>query len=161
MSAANAAHLSDHTAIDLAIFYHDAIYSTLRPDNEEQSAELAAARLATVGLAPPMIAKVEHYVRATKHGASPPANQDPDLDHLLDFDLSILAAVPHAYDEYASSIRREYIAIPEPMYRIGRQKVLRSFLAMPAIYRVPRLAAAWEQAARTNLERELNTLTQP
>lgn len=153
--------LGDPAAVDLAIFYHDAVYEPARGDNEESSAAHARTSLEVLGLPESTIEKVVRYVLATKHvGAASPNLQpaDSDLDHLLDFDLSVLAAEPAAYDAYAAAIRREYSIYADADYRSGRARVLEKLLALPALYRVPALAADWEPRARANLQRELTAL---
>ena len=157
LSAEHAASLTDRPAVDLAIFYHDAVYVPTRSDNEAKSAALAYERLGALGLPAVQVECVARYIEATKHAGAEPTGES-DLDHLLDFDLSILAAEPAPYETYAAAIRREYSIYPDLLYRPGRAKVLRAFLAMPRLYRVPALAARWEAAARANLERELAQL---
>ena len=43
----------------------------------------------------------------------------------------------------------------DPANRAGRTKVLESFLARPQIYRIERMHAAAEEAARANLRAEI------
>jgi predicted metal-dependent HD superfamily phosphohydrolase len=151
--------LEDPAAVDLAIFYHDAVYRASRNDNEAASAALARERLTLLGVPVPLVEKVARYVEATRHEApSLATGRDCDLDHLIDFDLSILAAPADAYDAYAAAIRSEYSIYPDLLYRPGRAKVLRAMLAMPVLYRVPELRARWEGLARANIERELTRL---
>ena len=157
LSGEHAARLTDRDTVDLAIFYHDAVYEPTRSDNDAKSAALAQQRLAELEAPADRIAKVARYIEATKHAGAAPTG-DGDLDHLLDFDLSILAAEPAAYEAYARAIGKEYAIYPDLLYRPGRAKVLRAFLAMPRIYRAPELAATWEAAARANLAAELGRL---
>lgn len=162
LSLAHRSDLSDATAVDLALLFHDVVYEPSRHDNEAASASMARASLGAVGFAPALTDKVARYIEATRHIGSSPIHgvikSDGDLDHLLDFDLAVLAAAPTSYDEYASAIRREYACYSDAAYRQGRAHVLAKLLAMPALYRVPALAAAWEPKARANLSRELAAL---
>lgn len=156
--------LNDPVAVDLAIYYHDAVYDPSRHDNEEASAALARTALSALGLKSQSIARIAHLIEATKHigGGGPEAGAaDTDLDHLLDFDLSVLAAETEVYGVYAAAIRREYSIFPDDAYRKGRARVLTALLSMPALYRVPALAATWEARARCNLKRELSSLGPP
>ena len=157
LSAGHTANIADRDALDLAIFYHDAVYDAKRSDNEAKSAALARAQLSALGIAPDRVDKIARWIEATKHSSAAPTG-DRDLDHLLDFDLSILAAAPAVYEAYTSAIRREYAIFPDLLYRPGRAKVLRAFIATPAIYRMPELAAKWEARARANLAEELKLL---
>ncbi len=157
LTRAHAADFADRASVDLAIFYHDAVYDPRRADNEEKSAALAREGLTRLGCSAAQVAKVERYILATRHGSHEAATDamDMDLARLLDFDLSVLAAAPADYDAYAAAIRREYAHVPEALYRAGRGKVLRMFLGLPRIYRVPMLYDRWEALARANLAREL------
>lgn len=157
LSRAHRTLLADPVAVDLAIIYHDAVYEPSRPDNEAASAAMAAGWLERLGVSDVLIDKVCGYIEATKHaGGAPEAGvADPDLDHLLDFDLSVLAAEPAEYEAYAAAIRREYSVYPDLLYRRGRASVLAKLLAMPPLYRTPALKAQWEKRARENLAREL------
>lgn len=89
------------------------------------------------------------------HAVSP---DDPDGALLCDADLAVLAGDPMQYDRYAAAVRREYGHVPEPDFRAGRARVLDGLLALPALFRLPPLAARWEAPARANLTRELGTL---
>lgn len=150
---------ADGDAVTLAIFFHDAVYDPARQDNEAASANLAREQLTFLGFPLRLIAKVEHYILATQHGASVPAAGDADLQMLLDLDLSVLAAAPDRYGAYAQEIRQEYAAVPDALYRPGRRRVLEGFLARPQIYRTERLRALWEAPARANLSNEIAALT--
>lgn len=159
LSAAHRHALRDACAVDLAILFHDVVYEPSRKDNEKASAVWARRSLAALGAALPLVDTVARYVEATEHlGAVAPAAVDTDLDHLLDFDLAILASEPADYDAYAAAIRREYAIYPDLLYRPGRAKALGKLLATQHLFRAPALAEAWEAKARANLSRELATL---
>ena len=146
-------------AVELAIFFHDAVYVPTRSDNEAVSAALARARLIELGAGDALVSEVERLILATRHGASvADADSDPDLALLVDLDLSILGAERPAYAAYAQAIRREYAVVPNLLYRPGRRRVLAEFLARPRIYATPHLRDLWEDAARANLEWESTTL---
>jgi predicted metal-dependent HD superfamily phosphohydrolase len=148
--------LADREAVAAAIFFHDLIYKPGRPDNEEKSALLAQKALAELGFDEARTAKVQRWILATKRHE--PAPEDPDLEFLLDFDLSILAAPWADYRHYAENVRREFAFHPDWLFRPGRRSVLEGFLRRPAIYRRDVLHAGWETAARENLQREITEL---
>ena len=150
--------LADPGAVELAIFFHDAVYIPTRSDNEAESATLARARLTALGLPAGLIARVADLILATRHGIEHVEQHDADLDLLLDLDLSILAADRSIYAAYARSIRNEYAAYPDEVYRPGRRRVLSQFLARPRIYQTSRLHELWDAAARANLTWELAEL---
>ena len=71
----------------------------------------------------------------------------------------VLAAPPEAYDGYAAAIRRGVRARARAGLpgRPGRG-CSTGLLALPALFRLPPLAARWESPARANLTRELAAL---
>ena len=145
--------------IEAAIWYHDVVYDTRRNDNEVCSADVVRFELMSIGWIGVDVERVALMVESTQHHRA----DDGDTDALLflDFDLSVLAAAPAAYDTYAAAIRAEFDWVPEADWRAGRARVLRAFIDRPAIYRTPELHAAWETAARGNLARELAALVTP
>jgi predicted metal-dependent HD superfamily phosphohydrolase len=146
---------TDRDALELAILFHDIVYDPARTDNEAASAELARERLAALGFPEATTTKVARYILATQHGTSTEAAADTDLALLLDLDLSVLAAEPEAYLAYAQAIRREYAQYQDEVYRPGRRRVLKGFLARERIYLTDRLRALWEAPARANLAGEI------
>jgi predicted metal-dependent HD superfamily phosphohydrolase len=131
-----AAHPAD---VELAIWFHDAIYDTRRDDNEARSADWARA---TVG------ERVADLVMATRHEATPAGI---DAQVLVDVDLSILAAPQARFEEYERQVREEYRWVPGPIYRRKRRQVLQSFLERPTIYNTQRFIERYEAQARRNL----------
>jgi predicted metal-dependent HD superfamily phosphohydrolase len=119
--------------VELAVWFHDAVYNPRATDNEEASARLAEQSLPLVGAAPATVAEVARLVRLT-------ATHDPALGDgagvLCDADLSILAAGPARYDAYVAAVRREYGHVPDAAFRAGRAEVLRRLLGLPVLYRV-------------------------
>ncbi len=144
--------------VELAIWFHDAVYETRRSDNEERSAEWAARSLLEAGAPPESSERVRDLVLATKHDASPTG---PDASLLVDVDLSILGAGPDRFDEYEEQVRREYSWVPERAFREARSGILRGFLARPHVYATAAFRARLERRARTNLERSLMKLGAP
>lgn len=138
-------------AIELAIWYHDAIYDPRAPDNEEQSAQLASESLSNTPFAKP----VSNLILATKH-TSPLTSQDAQL--ICDIDLSILGASPSDYQKYASAIRSEYSWVSESDYRAGRSKVLKHFLDRDFIFSLKNSQEIYETQARQNISQELISL---
>lgn len=143
--------------IAAAIWYHDAVYDTHRDDNEERSAALAQAELGSVGWSQPALRRVTEMIRATRHHQADAA--DSDMALFLDLDLSILGAPAEVYRNYCSAVRAEYQWVPEADYVKGRSRVLQAFMVRGSIYRTPQLIEAWESSARSNLRRELDSLT--
>lgn len=143
--------------VELAIWFHDAVYDSRAKDNEEQSALWARRTMTASGIGAAHVARVEALVLATKaHFAA-----DADTALLLDIDLSILGAAPEVFDQFDRDVRQEYAWVPEEGWRSGRAAVLKGFLARPRIFQTPALAQALEAQARENLARTIEKLQRP
>ena len=144
----------DTTPVLLAAWFHDAVYDGER-DAEERSAAWAEHALAEA--APePVVAEVVRLVRLTE--THTPEDDDVNGCALSDADLGILAAPLHRYEQYVAAVRREYAHLEDDVFAAGRADVLRSLAAKPHLFHTAFAREQWEQAARSNLERELATL---
>lgn len=148
---AGAGEVFDRDAVELAAWFHDAVYVIGAPDNEEQS-----ARLAEEMLDGPLSAAVARLVRVTAdHDVR---DGDVDAAALCDADLAILAAQPERYRAYAAAVREEYATVPDDLFRPGRARVLRELLAHRHLFHTAAGRSRWEDAARANLSAELTEL---
>lgn len=152
-----AEHAADPTAVELAAWFHDAVYRPDRSENEERSAALAERALPELGIAAARTAEVARLVRLTV--THDPAPGDTNGEVLCDADLAVLAGAPEAYAAYAAAVRAEYGFVPDDAFTAGRADVLRQLLALPRLFRTPYGAAHWEAPARANLTAELAQLT--
>ncbi len=151
-----ARHLTERPAeIELALWFHDAIYDPRRSDNEERSRDLAVDILSRSGVVADVINRVEDLILATRHAAVP---ADPDARLLVDVDLAILAAGPERFAEYEWQIRHEYSWVPWEDYRAERSRILTQFLNRASIFSTDWFQQRFEQPARLNLERSLRNL---
>lgn len=136
--------------VELALWFHDAIYDIKGHDNEQRSADWARAALVDAGVVADIVDRVHALVMATRHTAVP-AGRDEQL--LVDIDLSILGAERARFDEYEQQIRKEYAYVPGFLFRAKRREILKGFLDRPAIYSTPHFHDALEARARNNLHR--------
>jgi predicted metal-dependent HD superfamily phosphohydrolase len=148
--------LAEHPAeVELALWFHDAIYQPRRTDNEAKSAEWARTSALAAGVAADAAGRVHSLVMATRHEAVP---QGRDQEVLVDVDLSILGALPTRFDEYERQVREEYSWVPGPIFRRTRRGILQGFLDRPEIYSTGPFKARLEAAARANLARSIALL---
>ncbi len=117
--------------VEIALWFHDAIYATRASDNERKSAAWAVAILRSAGAAEEVCDRVAGHIVATEHNAVP---SDPDSALVVDIDLTILGSAPDAYQAFETNIRREYRWVPGPLFRRKRREVLEGFLARRQIY---------------------------
>ena len=142
-------------AVLLAAWFHDAVYTEAR-DDEERSAALAEQELTAVGCAEALIAEVARLVRLTVTHRPDPGDARGAV--LCDADLAILAAPPERYAEYVAGVRREYAHLDDGTFRAGRAAVLRELAAGDSLFHTATGRELWEDAARANIADELRRL---
>jgi predicted metal-dependent HD superfamily phosphohydrolase len=143
--------LAEHPdEVELALWFHDAIYDVNGHDNEQRSADWARRALLAAGVDAIAADRVHALVMATRHTAVP-TGRDEQL--LVDIDLSILAAERARFDEYEQQIRKEYAYVPGFLFRRKRREILKGFLQRATIYSTPHFHDTLEARARDNLRR--------
>jgi predicted metal-dependent HD superfamily phosphohydrolase len=151
-----ARHLAIEPAeVEMALWFHDAIYDPHAADNEDKSAAWAVRFLGGQGLEPVRIQRVRDHILATRHCA-PAAG--PDAQLTVDVDLAILGSDAGTYGEFEINVRREYDWVPEAVFRGRRAEILQSFLNRPRIYHTDFFAQRHETRARANLAAAIRAL---
>ena len=143
-------------AMELAIWFHDAVYDPKRSDNEEQSAR-CFSRLLSDSLPASLAERVCRLILATDPRIPRSGRADENL--LIDIDRAILASSPAEYETYRLAIRREYGHVGDAQFAAGRGAFLKDCLTRP-IFTTPDFLA-FEEKARENLQRELAALELP
>ncbi|MBE7368803.1 HD domain-containing protein [Ramlibacter pallidus] len=141
--------------IELALWFHDAVYDPQRGDNEQRSADWAHRSIIAAGCGEAPAQRVAAMVRATQGHA---ASADPDTQLLLDVDLAVLGAAPARFSEFEAQVRAEYAHVPDDAFRAGRARVLQGFLERSRIYGTVAFHDALEGRARANLGQALSRL---
>jgi len=142
-------------AVEMAIWFHDAVYDPKAKDNEEQSAALAMEILGRALLPEHFRRAVADLIMATKHLTVP---TDPDARMLVDIDLGILGKSEERFDAYERQIRTEYQWVPLKEFAIARTGILKAFLDRPSIYATRFFRDRYERVARQNLAHSLDRL---
>jgi len=151
-----AAHLADRPQeIEMAFWFHDAIYNPFSGTNEEDSADMAEAFLTQQNIAADITARVKHMILITKHHAQTQTNDEAIM---IDIDLSILGAPAHIFDQYEKDIRIEYRKVPSLFFKPKRRKILKEFLARPRLFQHDHFHALWDAQARENLARSIKAI---
>ncbi|MBD2038159.1 N-methyl-D-aspartate receptor NMDAR2C subunit [Leptolyngbya sp. FACHB-321] len=142
-------------AIELALYFHDVIYDPRASDNEERSAALAVQWLQCGQVSQSLVEAVSQLILATKHDTTP---KDEDAVLLVDIDLAILGSPIAEFDRYEDNIRYEYNWVPEALYRAKRADILEQFLDRSRLFQTDFFHHQYEQQARSNLRRLIETL---
>lgn len=144
-------HLAQQPAeMELALWFHDAVYEVKAQDNELRSAQWAVNALQHSGASDALCQRMHALIMATCHTATP---VDSDAQLLVDIDLAILGASPERFAEYDQQVRAEYRWVPKLIYGFKRKQVLQSFLQRPQIYSTAHFQQALEIQARSNLRK--------
>lgn len=142
--------------VEIALWFHDAVYDVKAGDNEQKSADWAARSLADAGVAQARIERVVRLIMATRHAVLP---EGRDQQLLVDIDLAILGSPRARFVEYERQIAEEYSWVPEMLFRQKRRTVLEEFIARRPIYSTAALRQKLERQAHDNLAFSLERLT--
>jgi len=139
--------------IEMALWFHDAVYNPQGSNNEELSAQMAMDAMGESDLS----RAVARLILLTK---SHQPGDGPDDAWIIDIDLAIFAQPVKRVLEYERQIRAEYAWVPQEVYAEKRAEILRGFLARPQIYITAWAQERFEACARENL-RALIAAVQP
>ncbi len=141
--------------VEIALWFHDAVYKPWSSRNERDSADWAASFLIENGASEEDAARVEALIMVTEHQAP---TKTRDQAALVDIDLSILGADPDTYELFEQGIRKEYWFVPSFLYRKKRAEILKGFLDRPRIFTAGLFPDEAEHQARQNLTAALTRL---
>jgi len=105
---------------ELAIWFHDIVYDTKESDNELKSSEFAIDALSGTHLK-----GKGKMVKELIMGMQPPANHA--ISVVVDVDLAILGSAPKRFVEYEEQVRKEYEWVPEEIFVLKRNEILKNF----------------------------------
>lgn len=141
--------------VELAIWYHDAVYDFSR-NAEDKSARFFSEHAEANGMSTETAREIMCMILGTDHRGRPETENEA---WLRDIDMSILGAHNLVYrKQYAELIRREYPALSDKAYALGRGEFLSNLLDKPSLYWTEECRARYEGSARTNVQRELRQL---
>ena len=143
----------------LAAWYHDVVHDPRAAPgaNEGASAVVAHDALSGLGITLTALGGVCRLICLTTSHLPSPTDRAGAV--LCDADLSVLGADEERYDAYVADVRAEYAHVSDGDWRTGRRGVLRSFLDRPTIFHTHAGRDRWEASARSNISRELESLT--
>lgn len=143
--------ISHPDPIEMALWFHDAVYDPQSGENEALSAQMAVEALGEGE----MTREVVRLILLTK---SHQPGGGPDDAWIIDIDLAIFAQPMERVLEYERQIRREYAWVPAAMYAEKRAEILRSFLNRRPLYLSTWACERFEERARMNLRKLLASI---
>lgn len=150
---------SNPDQIELALWFHDAIYESWSNDNEYRSGLLANFFITKLMELDPSLGTRVHQLIITTTHIWPPKTFGKDEGVMVDIDLVPLGAYQSQFELNSKKIRTEYQWVqPESRYRKERANILEKFLKRSFIYYTWHFREKYEAQARNNLEREIERL---
>ncbi len=147
--------LASTDVVELALWFHDAVYVPGATDGEDASAALLLEESGRLRIHSTAAERSAALVRATAH---PTAEElGPEAALMLDLDLSILGSDPVRFMEYEYAIGEEFQDTPKLKLEIGRGRFLASLLARPSIFHTDAFRERYEAVAREQLSALLRT----
>ena len=147
-------------AVELALWFHDAVYNPFSSSNEVDSADWASDFLKKNSISTDLSNEVYELILATLHDK---ALQDAvsgvkDEHFIVDIDLSILGSKAEVYQTFERLVRKEYRWVPSFIYKKKRRQVLESFMQRKSIYYSQYFQDLYEKTARLNISNALADL---
>ena len=153
-------NMHNKESVEIAIWYHDAIYDVRSSRNEEDSAKLMRSELA--GIVDEHLIEQATYMILCTAGHSLRPNSEAiltsDTSYFLDMDLSALGQDWDGYNQYRSGVRQEYSIYDDDTFNKGRLAFMETFLAKGRLYFTDVFHEMLEDQARQNLTRERDEL---
>ena len=145
-----AGRMDEPDAVEMAIWFHDAIYDIPARENELRSAELFAARAGGRG-SEQFRSNVHALIMATTHHDPPPATLDEAF--IVDIDLSSFGRPWEEFLGDSRAVRAELVHVPDAEFYPRQRKFLESLAARPVFCFTEFFRDRHEARARANIER--------
>jgi predicted metal-dependent HD superfamily phosphohydrolase len=148
-----AAQMGSPDAVELALWFHDAIYAPGAADNEQRSSDLFR-QWGRIGFSPAFVEKVCGLILITMHRQSP---DEGDESYVMDIDLSSFGMNWPDFLRDTRDIRKEQAHVPDAVYYPTHARFLKLLLNRPCIFHTDFFHDSYEKSARRNIERLLST----
>lgn len=143
-------------AVELAIWFHDAVYNFPLLDNEKLSADYFM-RMSEKSLADDLRQNIYQQIVVTDHKPRP-LNQDQQL--LVDIDLSSFGRPWEQFLKDGANVRLELAYQDDDVFYQQQIGFMKQLVARVNFYYTPWFQNKFEHTARANLSRYLESLSQ-
>ena len=142
--------LSDPAAVEIALWFHDAVYVPGDANNERYSAELFLAQ--SNGANPVFRRRVSGLILATRHIGEARSN---DRRFIEDIDLAGFGSTWEHFMREGDSLREEFAAQADAQYYAGQVSFLARLKQRPWFFATDYFRERYEAQAQENLDRLL------
>ena len=142
--------MDERDSVEMALWFHDAIYDIPAKENELRSAELFAARARGRG-SERFRSNVHRLVMATTHLDPPPATVDESF--IVDIDLSSFGRPWEEFLDDSRAVRAELPHLSDTEFYPRQRRFLESLAARPVFCFTEFFRDRHEARARRNIER--------
>jgi predicted metal-dependent HD superfamily phosphohydrolase len=147
--------LDDRDAVEVALWFHDAVYDPGDPTNERRSAELFLQQ--SSGARANFRRRVCAMILTTRRNRTPRSN---DCKFVDDIDLAGFGAPWEEFMRNGRLLRREFAQQSDSDYYRGLGTFLSALRRRPRFFRTDYFADRYEAQAHANLERLLADIEQ-
>lgn len=145
-------HIREPRQVEMAIWFHDVVNDPGARNNEALSAEKFRA-VAGGMMDKALIDRVEALILATTHHSEP---TDRDQQFICDIDLTSFGCPWECFIKDSAAVQAEYPGSEED-YNRGKKVFLENLLSRPKIFMTDFFHQRYEQQARDNIKRLLET----
>jgi predicted metal-dependent HD superfamily phosphohydrolase len=145
-----APRLADRDAVEVALWFHDAVYEPGNAENERRSAQLFLDQ--SVGALPQFRRRVCALILTTQRARAPRTN---DCKFIDDIDLAGFGASWEDFMRNGERLRREFASLSDSDYYRGLSSFLAALRRRPQFFRTDYFVERYEKQARDNLDRLL------
>ena len=147
--------LADRDAVEVGVWFHDAVYEPGNPENERMSAQLFLDQSA--GAEPHFRRRVCALILTTKRNREPRSN---DCKFIDDIDLAGFGAPWEEFMRNGDSLRQEFANQSDSDYYRGLSSFLTALRRRPRFFRTDYFAKRYEAQAQANLDRLIGLLAE-
>lgn len=146
--------MKDEDAVEMALWFHDAIYEIPSTENERRSAEMFVD-LTRGRVSASFAQNVYDMILITVHQV--PATR-PDDKYVVDIDLSSFALPWDEFKRDSDAVRAEHTHLDDREFYQAHTKFMQNLLARPHFFATDFFRNRYESSARGNLERLIREL---
>lgn len=146
--------MDDPDAVEMALWFHDAIYDAAARDNERRSAQLFVDLMGGA-VAKPFERRVWDLIMVTKHPSSP---RTSDEAFMVDIDLSSFGLPWRAFARDSQAVRQEFAHLSEKTFAAKQRSFLEALLNRKHFCFTEFFRQRHEASARRNISRYLTNL---